>query len=99
YASVVLRHTCWSQGRSIMKHALIAIAGVGILAATVGVETANAQYSSPPPPSYAPPPAYSPAPSYVPAPRYPSSLPSIRPPNLQRSYRARLHPRLWSAAL
>jgi hypothetical protein len=53
-----------------MKHALIAIAGVGILAATAGVETANAQYSPPPPPSYAPPPAYNPAPAYAPAPRY-----------------------------
>ena len=53
-----------------MKRALVAIAGVGILAATAGVETANAQYSPPPPPSYTPPPAYSPAPSYAPAPRY-----------------------------
>src|SRR5215468_2964569 len=60
----------WSHGRSIMKHALIAIAGVGILVATAGVETANAQYSPPPPPSYTPPPAYSPAPAYAPAPRY-----------------------------
>src|SRR5262249_1999354 len=57
HAGVVLLHTRWSQGRSIMKHALIAIAGVGILAATVGVETANAQDSPPPPPSYTPPPA------------------------------------------
>src|SRR5262249_57577112 len=69
HAGVVLLHTRWSQGRSIMKHALIAIAGVGILAATVGVETANAQYSPPPPPSYTPPPPYSPPPSSPPAPR------------------------------
>src|SRR5215475_12023083 len=53
-----------------MKRALITIATVGILAATAGVETANAQYSPPPPPSYAPPPAYNPAPAYAPAPRY-----------------------------
>ena len=53
-----------------MKHALIAIAGVGILAATAGVETANAQYGSPPPPAYTAPPAYSPAPAYAPSPRY-----------------------------
>jgi hypothetical protein len=33
-----------------MKRALIAIASVGILAPTVWVVTANAQYGSPPPP-------------------------------------------------
>src|SRR5262249_61944845 len=70
----------WSQGRSIMKHALIAIAGVGILATTVGVETANAQYSPPPPPSYAPPPAYTPAPAYSPAPAYTPAPRYIRRP-------------------
>jgi hypothetical protein len=53
-----------------MKGALIAIAGVGILATTAGVETANAQYGSPPPPAYTAPPAYSPAPAYAPSPRY-----------------------------
>jgi len=52
-----------------MKRALITVATVGILAAA-GVEMANAQYSPPPPPSYAPPPAYNPAPAYAPAPRY-----------------------------
>src|SRR5262249_48261827 len=54
-----------------MKHALIAIAGVGILAATAGVEPANAQYGSPPPPAHTAPPAHSPAPAYAPSPRYP----------------------------
>jgi hypothetical protein len=43
-----------------MKRALIAIASVGILAATVGVEAANAQmYSPTPAPAYTPP-AYTP---------------------------------------
>ena len=80
-----------------MKGALIAIAGVGILATTAGVETANAQYGSPPPPAYTAPPAYSPAPAY--APSYPSRLPSLCASNLRCSYRYRLYPWLWSAAL
>ena len=53
-----------------MKCALIAIAGVGIVAAAVGVEVANAQYGSPAPPAYSPPPSYSPSPTYAPSPRY-----------------------------
>jgi len=53
-----------------MKRALIAIAGVGIVAAAVGVEAANAQYGSPAPPAYSPAPAYSPSPTYAPSPRY-----------------------------
>src|SRR5262245_5423276 len=76
HASVVFRHTCWCKGRSTMKHALIAIAGVGILAATAGVATANATYGPPPPPSSTPPPTASAAPTYAPAPRYP--LPAHR---------------------
>ena len=51
-----------------MKRALFAIASVAIVAAAVGVEAANAQYS-PAPPAYTPPPAYSP-PHYPPIPRY-----------------------------
>jgi hypothetical protein len=51
-----------------MKRALIAI--VGIVAAAVGVEAANAQYGSPAPPAYSPAPAYSPSPTYAPSPRY-----------------------------
>ena len=50
-----------------MKHALFAIACVGIVATAVGVEAANAQYA---PPAYTAPPAYSPSPSYTPSPRY-----------------------------
>src|SRR5262245_59005162 len=53
-----------------MKRSLIAIAGVGIVAAAVGVEAANAQYGSPAPPAYCPPAAYSPSPTYAPSPRY-----------------------------
>jgi hypothetical protein len=53
-----------------MKRALIAIAGVGILAATVGMEAANAQYGSPSPPGYGPSPAYSPSQGYNPSQRY-----------------------------
>ena len=53
-----------------MKRALIAIASVGILAATVGVEAANAQYGSPPPPGYGPSPAYAPSQTYAPSQRY-----------------------------
>jgi hypothetical protein len=53
-----------------MKRALIAIAGVGIVAAAVGVEAANAQYGSPAPPAYSPAPAYTPSPTYAPSPRY-----------------------------
>jgi hypothetical protein len=52
-----------------MKRALFAIASVGIVAAAVGVEAANAQYG-PPPPGYGPSPAYGPSPTYTPPPRY-----------------------------
>jgi hypothetical protein len=38
-----------------MKHAVFAIASVGIVATAVGVEAVNAQYS-PAPPAYTPPP-------------------------------------------
>src|SRR5215813_14432903 len=47
------------RGRYVSAHkrALIALASVGIVAAAVGVKAANAQYGSPPSPSYTPPPA------------------------------------------
>jgi hypothetical protein len=48
-----------------MKRALIAVASVGIVAAAVGVEAANAQYGSPAPPAYSPGPAYAQAPRYT----------------------------------
>ena len=56
-----------SKGKSIMKLALTGIASVGILAVTIGVETANAQ-------SYR---RYSPARTYAPQ-AYPQSPGSVR---------------------
>jgi hypothetical protein len=47
-----------------MRRALFAIASVG-MATAVGIEAANAQYSSGPP-VYTPRPAYGPAPTYAP---------------------------------
>jgi len=44
-----------------MKRALIVIASVGLVAAAVGVEAANAQYGSPAPPAYTPQPAVEPS--------------------------------------
>jgi hypothetical protein len=52
-----------------MKRALVTIATVGILAPTVWVGEANAQYGAPAP-AYAPVPAYAPAPAYRPSRRY-----------------------------
>jgi hypothetical protein len=52
-----------------MKRALIAIASVGLAAAAIGVEAANAQYGAPAP-AYGPAPSYAPGPAYAPAPRY-----------------------------
>ena len=56
-----------SKGKSIMKRALTGIASVGILAVTVGVDTANAQ-------SYR---RYGPARTYTPQPYPPQSRGSI----------------------
>ena len=52
-----------------MKHALITVATVGILASTGWVVEANAQYGAPAP-GYGPAPAYAPAPAYGPSRRY-----------------------------
>src|SRR5262249_29121471 len=59
-----------SKREDIMKCALITIAGVGIVAAAVGVEAANAQYGSPGPPACSAPPPYSPSPTYATSPPY-----------------------------
>src|SRR5215831_2126280 len=63
-----------------MKHALITVATVGILASAGWVVEANAQYGAPAP-GYGPAPAYAPAPAY----RAPTYGPSRR--YARRAYR------------